>query len=395
MKTINSLLLVFLLCVLCLVKNIGSTSFIKTKLKTNISKDKTEIGNKISFQTMQSPNGQTKKCPEPKYVDNKEITSLINTLKKKKTDDDKISSIKDFISRNDGKPISAINSIKLIKNLKMNKQLPYVLGLLKDYFWITSKDMQTIMKNEKSHTFRFQIFENLYTSLLDKDIVILEDILEGFECEEKSKFKVLLEKSIPKDCFFGDLSFSKVVFIFDLSGSMNLKFKLDKTTYSRIEFLKDKFIEVFQNFNENQQYQIIIFGSNAKYLFGRSNKLIQATKKNMKNTIEKVYSLKAGGLTNIGEGLKLALSIDDNIDEIFLFSDGAPTKGIRTFRGLKNLITKQYNLRKRKNLNRPKINVNLLMLGEGESHYARKLANSFSTTIAKSTGGVVKYYAKD
>lgn len=395
MKIFNTLLLVFLLSVLCLTENIRSNSLSKSRLNSKITKKKSTSKSTISVMSLQLPNGQKKKCPEPKYVDDKEVRLLISNLTKNKNDQEKISTIEDFITRNDGKPISASNSIKIIQNLNMNSRLPYVLGLLKNYFSITSKDLQTIMKNETNNISRIFILENLYMNLIDKDTVILNGILDSFECEEKTKFKVLLEKSIPKDCFFGDLNISKVLFVFDLSGSMDEIFTFDGVNYTRLEYLKENFIQAFENFNENQYYQIVTFSGNAKFLHGGSSKLIQATESNIKLTIDAVYDLEANGRTNIGQGLELAFKTNENIDEIFLFSDGAPTVGLQTINQFKDMISLQYKLRKSKNLNGPKINVNLLMLGGGETSIERKIANSISSAIATFTGGVVKYYGVD
>lgn len=391
MKINNILLLVFLLTVLCLTENIKSKSF--SKLHSKVAK--ATLSSKISTISIKQADGKIKKCPEPKYIDDKEVLSLINNLTKDKTDQDKITTIEDFISKNEGKPISPANSIKIIQNLNMNTRLVYVLGLLRNYFSITSKDLQTIVKNEKSTGSRAQIIENLYLNLLDKDTVVLEGLLDNLECEEKTKFKVLLQNYKPKDCFFGDLNINKVVFIFDLSGSMDNIFNFDGKNISRLEFLKERFLEAFQNFKDNQYYQIVIFGKKARLLHGESSKLIKATEENVYNTADKVSYLEADGLTNISEGLKLALEINDNIDEIFLFSDGAPTVGVQTVKEFKTFIAEQNKLRKSKNLNSPKINVNLLMLGGDESPKERKLANSFSTTIATLTGGVVKFYSSD
>lgn len=393
MKIHNTLLLVFLFSVLCLVENIGSKSLLKAQLKS--SEGKSRLNSKISTISLKQPDGQIKICPEPKYVDDNEVSSLITNLKKTDDDQEKISIIDDFIVKNEGKPISGPNSILIIQNLKMAKRLPYALGLLKNYFSITSKDLQTIIKNEKKKSSRAEILENLYATLMDKDTVILEGILNDLECEDRSKFRVLLENSKPKDCFFGDLNVKKVVFIFDLSGSMDEIFTFGGSSYSRLEFLKEKFIDAFKNFNDSQYYQIVVFGRSARFLHQGSGQLIQATENNMSETAEAVYGLEAQGLTNIGEGLEFAYGINDNIDEIFLFSDGAPTVGLNTVKGFKNLISTQNQLRKSKNLNSPKINVNLLMLGGSETSKERKLANLFSTTIATYTGGVVKYYGTD
>ncbi len=275
----------------------------------------------------------------------------------------------------------------------MNTRFSTALGLLKEYLSISSKDLETIVKNEKSISSRVIVFENLYTSLLDKDKVILEGILDGFECEEKAKFTVILEKTKPKDCFFGDLNVREIVFVFDLSGSMDAKFNFQGKNTTRMQLLKDNFFEAIKSLNENQYYQIVVFTETARFLHEGSSKLIQATKENLLKTIDAVNKLEADGYTNISDGLKLALQINESIDQIFLFSDGAPTVGIQTIDLFKNFLAEQYQLRKAKNLYRPIINVNLLMFGGVETDAERKLANSFSSTIATLTGGVVKYYA--
>ncbi len=232
--------------------------------------------------------------------------------------------------------------------------------------------------------------------MVDKDTVILEGLLDSIDCSDREKFSILLKDIKPRDCIFGDLNMKKIVFVFDLSGSMTQEFEINGEVQSRLDLLKSSFSDAFPKFTEEQSYNIITFSSNAQFLHTTIDNdfLIKATEENKAKTLEKVSHLSADGYTNIGVALKLALEIKENIDSIIFFSDGAPTVGLTSKIKISKFVEKMYKKREESGLNKPPININLLMLGGEESEEERQEAIDIVSDICNRTGGNVKFFNK-
>jgi len=354
-------------------------------------------GSSSSGSSSSGSNSETnKKCIEPKY--SSLTKNLLNLSSVKAENDNQVNFVLKWISDNQGVPISPTDTIEVIKVLASTfastpKSLEYFLNLFKNLFYINCKDLKTIVNNENDLKNRAIIIENIYTSLIDHDDVILEAIAEGLECDNRQKFKVLLKYSKPRDCIWGNIG-EKIVFIFDLSGSMDYDFEFNGTKFTRLQFLKDNFYDAFSKFTVDQFYQIVTFSTDSQYLFDKKTNLIKATPNNIKLTISKVDNLEAGGYTNIEDALNDALDINANFDQIFLFTDGAATVGKQTADEIQNVILNKYKQRKSKNLNSMPINVNLLMLGGEEAQEEKDNAYKVASAIASVSGGSIKFFNK-
>lgn len=160
---------------------------------------------------------------------------------------------------------------------------------------------------------------------------------------EKDKMKVA-EKPVARgpdatvaSGFFGiPVQGTRVVFILDLSGSMDWKVANSSgKNDTGIERAKDELKRAMQAISPNASFTLVTFsGDETADVWSKD--LVQASEKNRERFLKHVETLKARGGTNLWAGLEEALKIktqvygaryDSNVDEIFILSDGAPSVG--------------------------------------------------------------------
>jgi hypothetical protein len=201
----------------------------------------------------------------------------------------------------------------------------------------------------------------------------------------------------PKDCFLGDLS-GHQVFIVDLSGSMNYRFTQNNKKITRLYFLKTLLKKAIESLKPNQTFQIILFNSRAKYIYGSYNSMFPATAIYKNYLIQQVNKLRVGlgkdRYTNISEALMYAFKIKRKVDRILMFTDGGPTMGITTTSGLEKHLNKLIDEREKMGYSVPVVDIVLLALGGEESERFRANAKLFTDLIAKTTYGIVKNFDK-
>lgn len=136
---------------------------------------------------------------------------------------------------------------------------------------------------------------------------------------------------------------TRVVFILDLSGSMNFPMRSKDTRTgvvpdkvpTRIDFAKKELLRAMDALSPQASFNLVTFNGNPKPVVWNKD-LVPANDKNRERFRKYVNELRADGGTNLWCGLEEALKIkslvygdryESNVDEIFLLSDGAPTVG--------------------------------------------------------------------
>jgi HEAT repeat protein len=125
--------------------------------------------------------------------------------------------------------------------------------------------------------------------------------------------------------FFNVPVFSnRIVFVLDLSGSMREK--------KRIEIAKEEMIKTINSFKQDVFFNIVLLGSDKYGNYNRANKvwqksMVPATDRNKKDAAGFISSQKPYGWTNIYDAIICAFE-DDDVDTIFLLSDGGASRGI-------------------------------------------------------------------
>jgi|GEM_PF-3481840 len=117
--------------------------------------------------------------------------------------------------------------------------------------------------------------------------------------------------------FFGrEIVSKRVVFVLDVSGSMN------EGRPPRIKRVQDELKKVIDSLSSEATFNLIAFNNKVMVWNQRMQKASKETKEAAKRFVD---SFKADGQTHTDEALKAAFDIDD-IDSIYLLSDGAPYK---------------------------------------------------------------------
>jgi hypothetical protein len=334
-------------------------------------------------------------CIEPSFVADDIFNMILSELKTFKTPEEIVDHLPKILKELSGKMISPENTKRLIIEINFGDQLEYAVRLLEKYLWLTSKSLAELLVKIKSLKQRNLITKNLFPSLLDHDKINFELIRDSMDCGDKSLIDSLSLDFKPKNCFFGDLS-GDIVFVIDLSGSMMFPFNFKGERLTRLAFLKQLFKVAINSLDSTQRFQIVTFASNAKYIFGNERSIYAASDNNKKAIIERVDKLIVGngteGYTNISEALEFAYKVNFEIANIIVFSDGGPTRGVRSLEGMTKVIADATEERKKKGFTIPPVNMNMLMLGGTEGEAFRDNAKAYSNLISKTTLGIVKNY---
>jgi hypothetical protein len=155
---------------------------------------------------------------------------------------------------------------------------------------------------------------------------------QGRGREKSSKTKV-----VARPQYFGlEVWSSQLALVFDISGSMtssNLNLGTSGVQVagklksgSPFEICKDQIKTISKTFKAQTQFMLVAFNHEVKPF---QESLVPGTAANVKAATIFLDQLKADGGTNIYDALRLALKSDE-VDTIYLLSDGEPTDGART-----------------------------------------------------------------
>lgn len=128
---------------------------------------------------------------------------------------------------------------------------------------------------------------------------------------------------------------SRVVFILDLSGSMDWPMNDASGKMRRIDYAKRELLKAISALSSESMFNLVTFnGDDDAEMWNK--KMVKATKHN-KDRFEKfVEKLRPLGGTNLWSGIEAALNVktlvygnhyETMVDEIFMLSDGAPSVG--------------------------------------------------------------------
>jgi Mg-chelatase subunit ChlD len=112
----------------------------------------------------------------------------------------------------------------------------------------------------------------------------------------------------------------RLVFVIDRSGSM----RDIVAGQSRIQRAKRELITAISGLDEACEFGILVFDREVRVW---RDHLVQATDSNKRNAIRFVEYLAAGSTTNTYAALRQALEFDDQLEAVFLLTDGEPTTG--------------------------------------------------------------------
>ncbi len=117
-----------------------------------------------------------------------------------------------------------------------------------------------------------------------------------------------------------DIHAKRLMFIIDHSGSM----KQYWGNYTRLDRAKTELIRAINELPDNAEFAIVFYHTNVKHW---RNELCSATEENKLEAIQFVRRLGYGNQTNTYGALRRSLDFDDDLEAVFLLTDGRPTTG--------------------------------------------------------------------
>ncbi len=121
--------------------------------------------------------------------------------------------------------------------------------------------------------------------------------------------------------FYGlDIHADRMLFIIDRSGSMAEKYK----GASRLRHVVAELSRTLEALPETSMFSIISYSDKAKVW---QQQLVPATADHKRSAIGFLARMYSVGLTNTHEALTTALFMNEDVEAIYLLSDGAPTTG--------------------------------------------------------------------
>jgi len=128
---------------------------------------------------------------------------------------------------------------------------------------------------------------------------------------------------------------TRVVFILDLSGSMDWPMNDEGGKVKRLDYAKRELLKAIDGLSPDSKFNLVTFNGDDEAETW-SKKLVDATKRNKDRFRKFIEKQRPLGGTNLWSGLEAALNIkllkygnhyETAVDEIFLLSDGAPSVG--------------------------------------------------------------------
>lgn len=162
---------------------------------------------------------------------------------------------------------------------------------------------------------------------------------------------------------FGTIVEDQVIFLVDVSSSME----------NHLDIVKDRFEALFrEQLKYKSKFNVIRFGSKAT---SWRDRLTEVTPQTVHQALQWMHSLVAGGSTNVGNALQLALA-DRDVQAIYLLTDGRPDQPSETILSQMQRI--------------PSIPIHTIAFNCNDSE-----ANCFLTKLAALTGGRYHYYSDE
>ncbi len=118
---------------------------------------------------------------------------------------------------------------------------------------------------------------------------------------------------------YGEIYSENVAFLLDVSSSM----KVGSDLGSRLQIATSQLASVLQNLSKTSAYNIVTFSTEAQPFHA---KLRRVRKRAVEKDVEKLGELVAKGETNPLAALEIAFK-DQDVDTIYLLTDGHPTAG--------------------------------------------------------------------
>ncbi|KRX06444.1 hypothetical protein PPERSA_05057 [Pseudocohnilembus persalinus] len=255
---------------------------------------------------------------------------------------------------------------------------------------VPSADIVTILGNISFSADKLEVLEVLAPLIGDlndenKDLIVAHFTFSS----DKKRAREILDNIKPRvvpDPLYGEIGENVLTFIIDLSGSMDYTFKnKEGKTESRLTAVKRHLAETIEEqLKDFQFFNIVLLHSGASQWKSEN---VPATEGNIQHAIKYIMGLKVMGATNIQAALELAFTSKQDLEAIYLLTDGYPNTGYQTVSQLQGLVQSENAKRKLP----VRVNSICFMLGGSESQSDREKAKEILKGISDVSKGKFNY----
>ncbi|WP_404310811.1 VWA domain-containing protein [Neorhodopirellula lusitana] len=164
------------------------------------------------------------------------------------------------------------------------------------------------------------------SDLLDRVYLDVEPEREAVEPASAIKLKAISSSSqrrpkLAKSQYYGiDLTAARMLFIIDNSGSMN-----EAAHYgTRLQSAKSELVRTINGLSPDTEFGLMIFDTTVNMY---RDELIPASTENKRDATTFIERVRSGDRTNTYGALSKATEFDDQLEAVFVLTDGQPTYG--------------------------------------------------------------------
>ena len=334
---------------------------------------------------------QEEVCPDLEYRPSSFASGLIASLNKLETNERKVFLDAEF--KKSTLYVSSSDAVKILNQVKFSKSQIVDISKTLDKFIIrlTPQELVQIIKGVKS-TEQHLVALAFKNSLSDVSEESKKLILGSIQCaSSREKIKVEFEQIKVRSCMLGDAK-KDVVFLIDLSGSMQYTFTKNGKTFSRLTFLKPFIVSALRSLESYVKFKIVTFASGVKVW---KTEWVSANAANKAEAIKFVENMRGLGMTNTIGALREAFKVDLKEFNMLVFTDGMPTKEETDTGKIVQFVVDLNESRVKKGQVPVKLDLTTVMLGgkgTEEEEIEKKDTIKFCENLAKFTQGTFKNF---
>ena len=121
-----------------------------------------------------------------------------------------------------------------------------------------------------------------------------------------------------------DIEAKRVLFIIDHSGSMRASTRASGRWGTRLWQAKEALTKAIKDLPEDDEFGIMFYSDSVRTW---KQELVYATPENKRDAATFIYRLGLGGSTNTHGALRDSMDFDDDLEAVFLLTDGQPSSG--------------------------------------------------------------------
>jgi len=252
-----------------------------------------------------------------------ELAGLVTDLERASFSDDRMAILRARVTpRPEG--LSGPQVLAILHTFDFSNDLEQVLQILDDHLLgMTVAEVRTLLDAYSFSDGKLGALRVLKDTLTD--VEHKHQLLDAFSFSgDKAEAARILADVRPRSFLYGTVNSQRVVFVVDVSGSMQATFRTNQgRTLSRLDFVRCELNSVItQQLLPTAQFDVIAFSSGVTPW---SPSLVVADPAHRTGAQTYVAGLRAVGATNVHDALRAAFELQP--DTVYFLTDGAPTAG--------------------------------------------------------------------